>query len=131
MAMGSTSLDRHLARPLITAALPTTMPPLWTAALVRARLVEAFEIDRRLPNGRLRPLRSTWRITTIDSFADKVAQGEVAREAVWEAWARSGSVTAEEVSRWEQAFSWPAKVLAEHHPVECRALLAWAACSAF
>ena len=133
--MRTSAIDRQLARPFNlngdAFAPPNTLPPQWTAAHVRTRLVEAFEIDRRLPNGRLAPLRSTWRLATIDTFADKVAQGELASEYVLEQWARSGSVTAPEVTRWEEAFGWPGKVLAERHPAECRCLLAWAACIAF
>src|SRR5262245_19882106 len=136
MAMRSSSIDRQLARPFNlngdTSAPPNALPPQWTAAHVRVRLVEAFEIDRRLPNGRLAPLRSTWRIATIDTFADKVAQGELASEYVLENWARSrGMVTAAEISRWEEAFGWPGAILTQDHPAECRCLLAWAACIAF
>ena len=101
----------------------------WSAELVRERLIEAFEIDRRLP--RVGPARTKgWLMQTLDSFADRVAQGELASEYVLEAWAY-GSVTASEITRMEEAFGWPRRYLVNGHAVEAKCLLAATFCIAY
>lgn len=88
-------------------------------------------VERRMPDRRVGPtiVKSAWHaIPTTDSFADKVAQGEAPRQEIWEAWARAGGCTAAQVSRMEEALSWPGAILANDasHAVEARCLLAWA-----
>ena len=78
-------------------------------------MVEAFTIERRLPDKRVGPaiVKSAWtKIATTDSFAERVHQGELAREHVWDKWARAGGALPYEVSRMEEALSWPGTVLA-------------------
>ena len=70
-------------------------------------------------------------IDTTDSFSDRVYQGELARENVWETWARAGGALPHEVSRMEEALSWPGQVLANGHATEGKVLLAWAFCIAY
>ena len=50
----------------------TAHPDGWTADWVKARLAEAFEIERRIPGGRVGPavIRSSWRTDTVDTFSD-------------------------------------------------------------
>ena len=102
-------------------------PATWTGAIVRQRLVEAFEIDRRLPKERSRSTGSTWPAKPIHEFADLVYWNEgEQRERVWESWERSAGVSPQEITRWEETFAWLRWV-----PLtERRALEAWAAASA-
>jgi hypothetical protein len=89
-------------------------PPQWTADWVRHRLVEAFTIERRIPDKRIGPaiVKGAWAsIPTTDSFADRVDQGEAARQHVWDEWARASGALPYEVSRMEEALSWPGQVL--------------------
>ena len=58
-------------------------------------------------------------------------QGELAREHVWDKWARAGGALPYEVSRMEEALTWPGTVLANRHAVEAKTLLAWAFCVAY
>jgi len=120
--MRISAVDRALSR-------HTTEAPAWTAKIVRERLIEAFEIDRRLP--RVGPARMKgWLMQTLDTFADRVHQGETASEYVLESWAR-GSVSAAEVTRMEEAFGWPRSYLVNGHAVEAKCLLAATFCIAY
>ena len=132
--MRTSTLHRDLGyRPFgdDTGAGKLQCPSTWNAAWVKHRLVEAFTIERRIPDKRVGPamLRNTWRIDTTDAFADRVAQGEAPREVVWEKWARAGGATLVEISRMEEALGWPGAILvngSDRHAVEARCLLAWA-----
>lgn len=109
-------------------------PAQWTSDWVQRRLVEAFVIERRIPDKRIGPalVRSHWAsIATTDSFADRVHQGELARQHVWQAWARASGALPYEVSRMEEALSWPGLVLSNGHAAEGRVLLAWAFTTAY
>lgn len=120
--MRISSIDRGLSRH------SASSEGSWTAELVRERLIEAFEIDRRLP--RVGPVRMKgWLFDTVDSFSDRVHQGELASERVLEAWAH-GSVSAEEITRMEEAFDWPRRHLVNGHAVEAKCLLAATFCIA-
>jgi len=122
--MRISAIDRTLAR-----NTTTTTPPAWNAELVKERLIEAFEIDRRLPD-RVGPTPiKGWLFDTVDTFADRVAQGELASERVMDEWER-GNVSAAEVSRMEEAFAWPRRYLTNGHAVDAKCLLAAALCIA-
>jgi hypothetical protein len=99
----------------------------WTGEMVRNRLVEAFEIDRRLPRDRLRTTGSAWPAKPIHEFVDVVYWNEgEQRERVWESWERSASVSPQEITRMETAFLWLRLV-----PItERRCLEAWAKAAA-
>ena len=74
--------------------------------------------QRGIPDKRVGPaiVKGAWAtIDTTDSFSDRVYQGELARENVWEAWARAGGALPHEVSRMEEALSWPGQVLSNGH----------------
>ena len=130
--MRTSTLHRDLSyRPFCGDAGELQCPGTWTGEWVKHRLAEAFTIERRIPDKRVGPalLRNTWKVTTVDTFPELVAQGEAPREAVWEKWARAGGATSVEVSRMEEALSWPGAILAnggDRHAVEARCLLAWA-----
>ena len=102
---------------------------------MKHRMVEAFTIERRIPDKRVGPaiVKGAWAtIDTTDSFSDRVYQGELARENVWEAWARAGGALPHEVSRMEEALSWPGQVLCKrprHRRARCCST--WAFCMAY
>jgi hypothetical protein len=98
-------------------------PALWTGELVRDRLVEAFEIDRRLPRDRMGKTGSAWPAKPIHEFVDVVYWNEgEQRERVWESWERSAGVSPQEITRMETAFLWLQWLPTE----ERRNLEAWA-----
>ena len=132
--MRTSTLERDLSlRPLAGTGEPEK-PRTWTAEWVKHRMVEAFTIERRIPDKRVGPaiVKGAWAtIDTTDSFSDRVYQGELARENVWEAWARAGGALPHEVSRMEEALSWPGQVLSNGHATEGKVLLTWSFCIAY
>jgi hypothetical protein len=105
---------------------PSSSSAPWTAEIVRERLVEAFEVDRRLPRDRRQGTGSSWPAAPIHEFADIVHwdAGEQ-RERVWRSWERSPAAPAE-VTRMEEAFGWLRWVPMR----ERQALEAWAQAAA-
>jgi hypothetical protein len=104
LPLRTSTLDRDLNYTPLAGELER--PAQWTADWVKHRLIEAFVIERRMPDKRVGPalVRSHWvSIATVDSFADRMAQGEIARENVLDAWARVGGVLPFEISRMEEA----------------------------
>jgi hypothetical protein len=103
-------------------------PATWSAEPVLERLVEAFEVDRRLPGGRrYGVLASAWPAAPIHGFVDQLHWGDDdARKRVWESWERGSGATSAEVSRMEQAFGWLQWV----PMTERRCLEAWAMATA-
>jgi hypothetical protein len=97
----------------------------WSRDLVQLRLVEAFEIDARIPDSRgpRRSSASAWP-TMYREFEDMVGWSDEARAEWWTAAARAKGVFSYEVTRMEEALAWLAW-LAEH-PGEQRCLHAWA-----
>ena len=86
---------------------PTPSPATWSAEPVLERLVEAFEVDRRMPAGRrFGKLASAWPAAPIHEFADIVHwdSGEQ-RERVWQSWERAPA-SPQEVTRMEESFAW-------------------------
>ena len=82
-------------------------PTQWTGELVRNSLVEAFEIDRRLPRDRMGKTGSAWPAKPIHEFVDVVYWNEgEQRERVWQSWERSASVSPQEITRWEESLAW-------------------------
>jgi len=99
---------------------------LWTGEMVRDRLVEAFEIDRRMPGTGMRRAASAWPVKPMHSFADMVSwdAGE-ASERVMTSWER-GPASPQEITRMEEAFEW----LQHLSTNEARELEIWAKCVA-
>jgi hypothetical protein len=106
---------------------PPGRPLEWDGTWVKARLVHAFTVERKIP-GRPGPalLRNTWRLATLDSFSDRVAQGEAPRRELYARWARAAGATAHEVSLMEEAFGWLPQALCNGRVVEGKCLLCWA-----
>jgi hypothetical protein len=85
---------------LAQAQHPAPSPTKWTGEMVRERLVEAFEIDRRLPRDRRQgigsphgqPSRFTNSSTSFTGMKVRSASG------VWESWERGGGASPAEVS---------------------------------
>jgi hypothetical protein len=101
-------------------------PPQWSGSWVQRRLVEAYSVERRLPQSRRRLLIASAWPTTVVEFSDIVGRATEAREQVFQSWeyARLG-VSAEDISRMEQAHNWFA-ILAPY-PEERFCLGQWAA----
>ena len=92
-------------------------PQVWDGALVRNRLCEAFEIERRLPGSRHGS--AAWPFPIVYSFADMVGRG-TSTEPV-----RLRGATSAEIARMDEAMSW-LRILSGYRD-EQRYLAAWAA----
>ncbi len=106
---------------------PTSAPQHWSGEWVKARLVEAYGIERRLPDIR-RSTGSAWPSINYE-FSDVVAQGETASERVMVSWSKGG-VFPKELARMEQAQEWLRVILANHE-VERFCLAHWATAQAY
>ena len=97
----------------------------WSGELIRARLVEAFEIEAKLqgPRGN-RAAASAWP-TMYREFDDVVGWADEARAEVWLQWERAKGAHPYEVSRMWEALDWLA--LLKDHPDEQTRLHVWAA----
>jgi hypothetical protein len=84
--------------------------PTWTADKVRARLVEAFDIDRRLPGDRRAKFKtSSWPATPLHDYRDQLHwnnPGDSARDRNWERWANARDVAPDEMTRWQETLNW-------------------------
>jgi len=113
--MAPTALDRPL-----TAWRGTT----WSIELVKARLVEAFEVEFKLPGIRgNRASGNAWPVMARE-FEDLIGWSDEARQAVWEDWERAKGAFPYEVTRYEEVVGWM-PILADH-PGEQRCLVVWA-----
>ena len=111
--MRTSTLDLDLSyEPPLADSGDLDRPRTWTADWVKHRMVEAFTIERRIPDKRVGPaiVKSAWtKIPTTDTFAERVDQGELARENVWQAWTRAGGALPYELSRMEKRCSGPVR----------------------
>jgi hypothetical protein len=109
---------------------PTTqrLPSTWTAAHVQVRLVDACQVELRLPGPR-GPGRGggSWPVTVKHDFTDMVFWDD-ARARVWENWKRAQGAYPYEVTLMEEALTWLA--LLSDHPGEQRCVRAWALATA-
>ncbi len=98
----------------------------WDGELIRARLVEAFEIEARIPDGKgpRRSSASAWP-TMAREFGDIVGWATEAREDWWIQAARAKGVHAYEATRMYEALDW--LTLLKDRPEEQKMLHAWAA----
>lgn len=96
--------------------------PFWDGELVKARLIEAREIEAKLPHVGTRRLTTTWPAKPIHTFADVTGWSD-ASERVLQSWERSASLAAWQVTRMEEALDW-LRLLKDED--ERRALDAWA-----
>jgi hypothetical protein len=96
----------------------------WSTELVKLRLVEAFEVEAKLPGVRnIRGSNNAWPIMSRE-FEDLIGWSDEARQAVWEDWERAKGAFPYEVTRYEETITWLA-ILADQ-PGEQRCLVAWA-----
>jgi hypothetical protein len=104
------------------ATIAGPLPATWSPDLVRERLVEAFEVDRRMPGERRYRIGSSWPAAPLHEFTDIVHwdSGEQ-RQRVWQSWERAPA-SPQEVTRMEEAFGWLQWV----PMTERRCLEAWA-----
>jgi hypothetical protein len=96
-------------------------PTAWTADHVRDRLVEAFEIERRMPGDRRYTATGTWPATPLHTWQEMVHWDD-ARDRVLDQWERASGAYPIEVSMMEEAIDWLRWVPLN----ERRALEAWA-----
>lgn len=95
----------------------------WSAAAVRERLVEAFEIELRIPGGRGVTRSSSWTFPVLHEFAEVVHWTD-ARDRVWEQWARTRGVLPHEFDRWQETVGWFG--ILRDYPEERDCLAQWA-----
>ncbi len=101
----------------------------WSPDLVRNRLVEAFEVEAKLPGPRgNRGSSSSWPAMARE-FSDVVGWSDEARQEVWLQWARAKGAHPYEVTRMGEALDWLA--LLKDHPGEQKCLHLWAITRAY
>jgi hypothetical protein len=101
-------------------------PPQWSASWVQRRLIEAYSVERRLPEKRRRLLiASAWPSMAVE-WEDLLGRADQARERVFQSWeyARLG-VSAQDISRMNEAQDWLA--ILSPYPEERLCLAQWAA----
>lgn len=105
-------------------------PLLWSASWVQRRLIEAYSVERRLPQARRRLLiASAWPSMAVE-FSDIVGRADDDRKERFHSWehVRLG-VSAQGISRMEQAHDW-LRIL-KPYPEERLCLAQWAAAVAY
>jgi hypothetical protein len=110
---------------------PGLAPVQWSAAWVMRRMVEAYSVERRLPQARRRLLiASAWPKMAVEFF-DLVGRADDDRKDRFASWEYAGrlGVSAADISRMEAAHSWLA-ILAPY-PQERLCLAQWAAAGAY
>jgi hypothetical protein len=106
-------------------------PPQWSAAWVQRRLIEAYSVERRLPQARRRLLiASAWPSMAVE-FSDIVGRADDDRKDRFASWEYAGrlGVSAADISRMEQAHDW--LQILEPYPQERLCLCQWAAAIAY
>jgi hypothetical protein len=109
---------------------PVAVPAQWSGSWVQRRLVEAYSVERRLPETRRRLLiASAWPSMAVE-FSDVVGRADEARQQVFQSWeyAKLG-VSAQDIARMETAHDW--LVILAPYPEERRCLAQWAAAVAY
>jgi len=96
----------------------------WSIDLVKLRLVEAFEIEAKLPGLRGNHASGNAWPAMAREFEDLIGWSDEARQAVWEDWERAKGAFPYEVTRYEETIAW--LVLLKDQPGEQRCLAAWA-----
>jgi hypothetical protein len=94
----------------------------WTGVLIRDRLVEAFEIEHRIPS-RSHGSTAAWPFPALHSFADHVGWPD-ASQRIWTKWENACSASPQEITRMDEAFAW-LRDLRDHRD-EQRCLARWA-----
>jgi hypothetical protein len=96
---------------------------IWSPDHVKARLVDAFDLERRLPdNERPHGVGSSWPAAVWHEFGDLIGRSDEARAEVWRIWERAYGPR--EVSLMWEALDW--LKLIRDFPREQRDLKAWA-----
>jgi hypothetical protein len=106
-------------------------PPQWSAEWVQRRLIEAYSVERRLPQARRRLLvASAWPAMVVE-FSDVVGRADDDRKERFASWEYAGQlgVSAADISRMEQAHNW--LLFLQPYPEERLCLAQWAAAGAY
>jgi hypothetical protein len=119
---------------LSTIAIDSTsaaVPEQWSGSWVQRRLIEAYSVERRLPQARRRLLiASAWPAMAVE-FSDIVGRADDDRKERFQAWEYATlGVSAQDISRMEQAHDWLRLILAPY-PEERLCLMQWAAAVAY
>jgi hypothetical protein len=123
----STAYGRNMPR-LATIAIDssqTIAPAQWSASWVQRRLIEAYSVERRLPQPRRRLIFNAWPKPMVE-WTDIVGRADTVREEVLQSWEYANlGVSAEELTRMDDAQDWMRVILAPY-PEERRCLSQWA-----
>jgi hypothetical protein len=105
-------------------------PPQWCASWVQHRLIEAYSVERRLPQPRRRLITNAWPKPLVE-WTDIVGRADVAREQVLQSWEHTDlGVSASDLTRMDAAQDWMRVILAPY-PEERRCLSQWATAIAY
>jgi hypothetical protein len=107
------------------------LPPVqWSAEWVQRRLIEAYSVERRLPQSRRRATGSAWPPMAVE-WADIVGRADEVRQQVLQSWEFSNvGVSAADITRMEEAHDW-LRIILFPYPQERLCLAHWAAAIAY
>lgn len=105
-------------------------PLQWSGSWVQRRLVEAYSVERRLPQSCQRVVVNAWPKTMVE-WGDIVGRADDVRQEVWQSWEYSDAgISSVEISRMETAHDWLRMILAPY-PEERQCLALWATAIAY
>jgi hypothetical protein len=105
-------------------------PPQWCASWVQRRLIEAYSVERRLPQPRRRMISNAWP-KPMTEWEDLIGRADSAREEILQSWEYANlGVSAADLTRMDAAHDWMLVILAPY-PEERRCLSQWATAVAY
>jgi hypothetical protein len=109
---------------------PFEPPAQWCGSWVQRRLIEAYSIERRLPQQRRRAIANAWPSMVVE-FADLLGRADDARAEVLQSWEYSDAgVSAADLTRMAAAHDW-LRVILGPYPQERICLSQWATAIAY
>jgi hypothetical protein len=105
-------------------------PTQWSAEWVQRRLIEAYSVERRLPQSRRRAIGTAWPPMAVE-WGDIIGRADEVRQAVLQSWEFSNAgVSAADITRMEEAHDW-LRIILFPYPQERLCLAHWAAAIAY
>lgn len=106
------------------------VPAQWSGSWVQRRLIEAYSVERRLPQARRRLLVASAWPPMVTEFADIVGRADLDRKERFHAWEHTKlGVSAQEIANMEAAHDW--LLILAPYPEERLCLGQWAAAVAY
>jgi hypothetical protein len=120
----------RLSRIAVDNAELAIAPAQWSGDWVQHRLIEAYSVERRLPQSRRRTAGSAWPPMVVE-WADVIGRADEVRQTVLQSWEFSNvGVSAADITNMEEAHDW-LRIILSPYPQERLCLAHWAAAIAY